>query len=138
MFFNCKFLSPVAVMFVAVKFSPKFDEPCVTDSCSIWSGSSTGTLYFGSPAELPYVSAIIKTDILFTLQLTCYQTGCHLLTYSPSVVATHLTVSTNCHQYRGRLLLERKIIHICVAFPLDYATYDFRQNGHVGRFCSFV
>ena len=96
--FNCTFLSPVRVMFVAVKDSPKFDEPCVTVICSMWSGSITGTLYFGSPAELAYVSAIIKTDTIFTHQLTCYHTGCHLLTYSPPVVATHFTVRTNCHQ----------------------------------------
>ena len=114
MSFTCAFLSPLMVRFVAVKDSPKLDEPCVTDSSSIKSGSSTGTLYFGSPAELPYVSAFIKTDILFLHELTCYQTGCHLLTYSYSVVSTHVTVSTNCHNYRGRLLLQRKIIHICV------------------------
>jgi len=102
MSFTCTFLSPLMVRFVAVKDSPKLDEPCVTDSFSMRSGSSTGTLYFGSPAELPYISAFVKTDLLFIHQLTCYQTGCHLLTYSPSVVSTHLTVSTNCHHYRGR------------------------------------
>jgi hypothetical protein len=91
----------------------------------MWSGSSTGTLYFRSPAELPYVSAITKTYILFTHQLTCYQTGCHLLTYSPSVVATHLTVSTNCHQYRGRLLMEREILHICVTAVCILNPYTF-------------
>jgi len=79
MSFTCTFLSPLMVAFLAVKDSPKLDEPCVTDSSSICRGFSIGTLYFGSPAELPYVSALIKTDILFTHQLTCYQIGCHLL-----------------------------------------------------------
>ena len=65
MSFTCTSLSPVTVRFVAVKDSPKFDEPCDNDSSSISSGSSTGTLYFGSPAELPYVSAFIKKEILF-------------------------------------------------------------------------
>jgi hypothetical protein len=68
MSFTCAFLSPLMITFVAVKDSPKVGEPCVTDSCSICSGSSIGTLYFGSPAELPYVSAFMKTDILCTHQ----------------------------------------------------------------------
>jgi hypothetical protein len=71
MSFTCTFLIPLMVAFVAVKDSPKFDEPCVTDSCSICSGSRIGTLYFGSPAELPYVSVFIKTETLFIHQLTC-------------------------------------------------------------------
>jgi hypothetical protein len=61
MSFTCTFLSPVMVRFVAVKDSPTFDEPCENDSCSICSGSSIGTLYFGSPADLAYVSVFIKT-----------------------------------------------------------------------------
>ena len=72
MSFTCTSLSPLMVAFVAVKDSPKLDDPCVTDSCSICSGSSTGTLYFGSPADLPYVSAFIMTETLITHQLTCY------------------------------------------------------------------
>jgi hypothetical protein len=102
MSFTSTFFSPLMVAFVAVKDSPKFDEPCDNDSSSICSGSSIGTLYFGSPAELTYVSAFIKTEIFFTHQLTCYQTGCHLLTHSPSVITTQRTVSTICHQYKGR------------------------------------
>ena len=74
MSFTCTFLSPLMVAFLAVKDSPKLGEPCVTDSCSICSGSSSGTLYFGSPAELPYVSALIRTEILFTNQLTHWHT----------------------------------------------------------------
>jgi len=70
MSFTCAFLSPVRLMFVAVRVSPKLDELCENDSSSIRSGSSTGTLYFGSPAELTYVSAIIKTEKLFIHQLT--------------------------------------------------------------------
>jgi hypothetical protein len=58
-----------------VKESPKFAEPCDNESSSIWSGSRIGTLYFGSPAMLPYVSAFIKTEILFIHQLTFYQSG---------------------------------------------------------------
>ena len=99
MSFNSAFFSPLTVRFVAVRDSPKFEEPCDKDSSSICSGSSAGTLYFGSPENLIYVSAFIKTELSFTYQLTCYQTGCHLLTYSPSVVTTRLTVSTNCHHY---------------------------------------
>jgi hypothetical protein len=110
MSFTCAFLSPLMVAFLAVKDSPMLDEPCVTDSCSICSGSSIGTLYFGSPAELPYVSALIKTGILFTHHLTFYQTASHLLTHSPSVVTTHFVTITDA----DRLLLKRKIIHICV------------------------
>jgi len=72
MSFTCTSLSPLRIRFVAVKDSPKLDEPCVTDNCSIRSGSSTGTLYFGSPVDLPYISAFVKSDILFTHQLTCY------------------------------------------------------------------
>jgi hypothetical protein len=83
MSFTCAFLSPLTVMFVAVKDSPKLDEPCDNDSSSIWSGSSIGTLYFGSPAELPYVSVFIKAAILFAHQLTCYHTGSHLLSSLP-------------------------------------------------------
>jgi len=71
MSFTCTFLSPLMATFLAVKDSPMVDEPCVIDSCSICIGSSIGTLYFGSPAELTYVSALIKTEILFTHQLTC-------------------------------------------------------------------
>ena len=109
------FLSPLTDRFVAVKDIPMLEVPCDIDSSSIWSGSSTGTLYFGSPAELPYVSAFIKTEKMFTHQLACYQTGCHLLTHSLSVVTTHLTVSKICHHYRAhRLLLKRKIFYICV------------------------
>jgi hypothetical protein len=67
-------------------------------------------LYFGSPAELPYVSALTRTEILFTNQLICYQIGCHLLTHSPSVDTTHFVTITEA----DRLLLKRKIIHICV------------------------
>ena len=110
MSFTSTFFSPLIVRFVAVKDSPKFDEPCDKESSSMCSGSSTGTLYFGSPVELPYLSAFtsIKTEISFTHQLTCYQTGCHLLTYSPSVITTRLTVSTNCHHYRGRPVTTEK------------------------------
>ena len=110
MSFTCTFLSPLMVAFLAVKDSPKLDEPCVTDSSSICSGSSIGTLYFGSPAELPYVSALINTEILCTQQLTCYQIGCHLSIHSPSVDTTHFVTITEA----DRLLLKRKIIHICV------------------------
>ena len=110
MSFTCTFLSPLMVAFLAVKDSPKLDEPCVTDSSSICSGSSIGTPYFGSPAELPYVSALIKTEVLCTHQLTCYQIGCHLLIHSPSVDTTHFVTITEA----DRLLLKRKIIHICV------------------------
>ena len=99
MSFTCTFLSPLKVRFVAVKDSPKLDEPCDNDSSSICSGSSIGTLYFGSPAELPYVSAFIKREQMFTHQFTSYQPGCHLLTHSPSVVTTHLTVSPIFHHY---------------------------------------
>ena len=102
MSFTCTFFSPLTVAFVALKDSPKFDLPCNNDSSSIWSGSSIGTLYFGSPAELQYVSAFIKTEILIIRQLTYHQTGCHLLIYSLSVVTTHLTVSTIFHHYKGR------------------------------------
>jgi len=102
MSFTCTFFSPLTVRFVAVKDSPKLDEPCDNDSSSIWSGSSIGTLYFGSPVELPYVSAFIKMGILIIRQLACHQTGCHHLTHSPSVVSTHLTVSTIFHHYKGR------------------------------------
>ena len=108
MSFNSAFFSPLTVRFVAVRDSPKFEEPCDKDSSSICSGSSAGTLYFGSPENLTYVSAFIKTELSFTYQLTCYQTGCHLLTYSPSVVTTRLTVSTNCHHYRGRPVTAEK------------------------------
>jgi hypothetical protein len=59
------------LIFVAVKDSPIFDEPCENDSSSICSGSRIGTLYFGSPADLTYVGAFIKTEILFIHQLTC-------------------------------------------------------------------
>ena len=126
MSFTCAFLSPVRVMFVAVRDSPKLDEPCVTDSCSIWSGSITGTLYFGSPAELPYVSAFIKTDLLCVHQLTCYQIGWHFVTYSPSVFSSHLTLSTNCNHYRGRLLLESRTTHIYVTVAWILKIYVFR------------
>ena len=102
MSFTCTFFSPLTVAFVAVKDSPKFDVPCDNDSSSIRSGSTTGTLYFGSPAELPYVSAFIKTEILIIRQLTCHQTGRHLLTHSHSLVTTHRTVSTIFHHYKGR------------------------------------
>jgi len=108
--FTCTFLSPMMVPFLAVKDSPKLDETCVTDSSSTRSGSIIGTLYFGSPAELPYVSALIKTEVLCTHQLTCYQIGCHLLIHSPSVDTTHFVTITEA----DRLLLKRKIIHICV------------------------
>jgi len=115
MSFTCTFFSPRTVRFVAVKDSPKFDVPCDNDSSSIRSGSTTGTLYFGSPAELPYVSAFIKMEILIIRQLTCHQTGRHLLTHSHSLVTTHRTVSTIFHQFKGdRLMLGRKIIHVCV------------------------
>jgi hypothetical protein len=76
----------------------------------MYSGSSIGTLYFGSPAELQYVSAFIKTEILRTHKLTCYQTGCHLLIHSPSVDTTHFVAITEA----DRLLLKREQIHICV------------------------
>jgi hypothetical protein len=110
MSFTCVFLSPFKVTFVAVKDSPMLDEPCVTDSGSIFSGSSIGTLYFGSPAELQYVSAFMKTEILCTHQLTCYHTACHLLIHSPSVDTTHFVTITEA----DRLLLKREQIHICV------------------------
>ena len=77
MSFTCTFFSPVTVMFVAVKDSPKLGEPCVTDSCSTRSGSRTGTLYFGSPAELPCIRVLIKTDVLFIHQLIRY--GIHVI-----------------------------------------------------------
>ena len=99
MSFTCTSLSPVTVRFVAVKDSPMLDEPRDIDSSSICSGSSIGTLYFGSPAELPYVSAFIKREQMFTHQLTSYQPGCHLLTHSPFVVTSHLTVSPIFHHY---------------------------------------
>jgi hypothetical protein len=102
-------LNPMAVRFVAVKDSPKLDEPCVIDIRWMYSGSSIGILYFGSPAELPYVSAFITMEILCTHKLTCYQNGCHLLTHSPSVDTTHFVTITEA----GRLLLKRKINHIC-------------------------
>ena len=108
MSFTCTFFSPRTVIFVAVKDSPKFDEPCDNDSSSIWSGSSIGTLYFGSPVELPYVSAFIKMGILIIRQLACHQPGCHHLTHSPSVVSTHLTVSTIFHHYKGRPVTAEK------------------------------
>jgi len=110
MSFTCTFLCPMMVRFVAVEDSPKLDEPCVNDSCSICSGSSDGTLYFGSPAELPYVSALIRTEILCTHQLTCYQTGYRLSIHFSSVDTTHFVTMTEA----DRLLLKRRIIHICV------------------------
>jgi hypothetical protein len=55
-----------------VRAIPMLDIPGGIDSCSTSSGSSDGTLYFGSPAELTYVSAVIKTETLITHQLTCY------------------------------------------------------------------
>ena len=100
--FTCTFFSPQTVRFVAVKDSPKVDVPCDNDSSSISSGFSIGTLYFGSPAELQYISAFIKTEILIIRQLTCHQTGRHLLTHSHSVVTTHRTVSTIFHHYKCR------------------------------------
>jgi len=108
MSFTCTFFSPRTVIFVAVKDSPKFDEPCDNDISSIRSGSSIGTLYFRSPADLQYVSSFIKTEILIICQLTCHQTGCHHLTHSPSVVTTHLTVSTIFHHYKGRPVTAEK------------------------------
>jgi len=107
--FTCTLLNPMMVRFVAAKDSPKLDEPCVNVSCSICSGSSIGTLCFGSPAELSYVSALINTEILCTQQLTCYQIGCHLSIHSPSVDTTHFVTIAEA----DRLLLKRKIIPIC-------------------------
>ena len=91
-------------VFVAVRDSPKLDEPSVNDTSSTCSGSCFGTLYFGSPTELTYVSALINTEILFTNQLTCYQIGGHLLTHSPSVDTSHFVTITEA----DRLLLKRK------------------------------
>ena len=125
--FTCTFLSPLRVTFVVVKDRSKLDEPCVTDSCSICSGSSTGTLYFGSPADLPYVSAFVKTEKMFTHQLACYQTGCHLMTISLSVVTTHLTVSKISHRYRGRPATAEKenILYLCESSQNSPTMYVF-------------
>jgi hypothetical protein len=73
--FTCTFLSPLTVRFLTVKDNPIFDEFCDNENSSILSGSRIGTPYFGSPAKLPYVSAFIKTKILFIHQLTFYQSG---------------------------------------------------------------
>ena len=61
MSFTWTSLSPAMIKFLAVNDSPKLEEPCVSDISSISRGSSGGTLYFGSPAELPYVIACITT-----------------------------------------------------------------------------
>jgi hypothetical protein len=108
--FTCISFSPLMVAFLAVKVSPMLDEPCVTDSSSTCSGSSFGTLYFGSPAELAYVSALIQTEILSSDLWTCHQTGCHILIHSPSVDTNHFVTITEA----DRVPLKRKIINICL------------------------
>ena len=121
MSFTCTFLSPLMVRLVVVIDSPNLDEPCDIDSSSIWSGSSTGTLYFGSPAELPYVSAFVKTERMFSHQLACYQTGCHLLTHSFSVVITLLTLSTATAE-------KENILYLCESSQDSPTMYVFMLN----------
>jgi hypothetical protein len=62
MSFTCALSSPPNVTFLAVKDSPKLEGPWCTDSSSIRRGAKEGTLYFGSPAELPYTIALINTN----------------------------------------------------------------------------